>query len=137
MKPTTWRKSSRSANGNCVEVGCVHDVMWRKSSRSSGSNNSNCVEVACMHDASWRKSAHSSGSNNSACVEVACAHDASWHKSSHSGGNGPNCVEVAPVLSMVAVRDSKLDTTGDFPYLSVSSADWAGLLTAIRTGDLA
>lgn len=88
-------------------------IAWRKSSRSSSSGNGNCVEVGCVHDAAWRKSTRSSGT-----------------------GNG-NCVEVAPVASTVAVRDSKLDTTGDFPYLSVSSADWAGLLTAIRTDDLA
>jgi hypothetical protein len=36
----------------------------------------------------------------------------------------------------VAIRDSKLDTTGDFPTLSMPATDWAGLLTAIRTGTL-
>ncbi|MFD0556784.1 uncharacterized protein DUF397 [Stackebrandtia endophytica] len=86
MIPLTWRKSSRSNNnGNCVEVGCLHDAVWRKSSRSS---------------------------------------------------NNGNCVEVAPVSAVVAVRDSKLDTTGDFPYLTVSAAEWSTLLTTIRTGDL-
>lgn len=38
----TWRKSSRSAYGECVEVG----ARWRKSSYSS--ETANCVEVAEM-----------------------------------------------------------------------------------------
>jgi hypothetical protein len=30
-----------------------------------------------------------------------------WRKSSHSGGNGGNCIEVASLPGVVAVRDSK------------------------------
>ncbi|WP_433183840.1 DUF397 domain-containing protein [Actinoallomurus sp. CA-150999] len=41
------------------------DVIWRKSTRSSG-NGGACVEVA-----TWRKSARSGG-NGGNCVEVAC-----------------------------------------------------------------
>lgn len=40
---TTWRKSSRSAQGDCAEV-----VAWRKSSRSTHSGN--CVLVAGSTD---------------------------------------------------------------------------------------
>jgi uncharacterized low-complexity protein len=55
----TWRKSSRSGEGNCVEVA---STAWRKSSRS---NEGNCVEVAST---AWRKSSRSNEGN---CVEVA------------------------------------------------------------------
>jgi predicted secreted Zn-dependent protease len=41
----TWRKSTASESGNCVEVSLPE---WRKSSRSSDGA---CVEVAMDHDA--------------------------------------------------------------------------------------
>ena len=61
-----------------------------------------------------------------------------WRKSARSASNG-NCVEAAQLSTHgpIGVRDSKLDTTGDFPRLAVSPADWAGFLTAIRRADLA
>lgn len=40
LSSSTWRKSSHSAGGNCVET----MVAWQKSSRSG--NGGNCVEVA-------------------------------------------------------------------------------------------
>ncbi|MGH8793205.1 MAG: DUF397 domain-containing protein [Stackebrandtia sp.] len=83
--------------------------------------------------AAWRKSTRSNGS--SACVEVGCVHDAAWLKSSRSNGSDA-CVEVAELTASVAVRDSKLPTDGDFPYLAMSPADWTGLVNAIRTGKL-
>jgi len=86
-----------------------------------------------MTPLTWRKSSRSNA--NGTCVEVGCLHDAVWRKSSRSGNNG-NCVEVAPVSALVAVRDSKLDTTGDFPFLTVSAAEWTTLLTTIHTEDL-
>ena len=104
---------------------------WRKSSRSDGGGN--CVEVTCVHDASWRKSSRSA--QNGQCVEAACVHDAAWHRSSRSSGNG-QCVEAAHSASFVAVRDSKLDTIGNFPHLRLSTADWASLLTGIKSGQL-
>ncbi|GLZ08221.1 hypothetical protein Acsp03_56870 [Actinomadura sp. NBRC 104412] len=33
--------------------------------------------------------------------------NAKWRKSSHSGSNGAECVELADVTGVVAVRDSK------------------------------
>jgi hypothetical protein len=81
----------------------------------------------------WRKSSRST--NNGNCVEVGCAHEASWRKSSRSSNDG-TCVEVAPIRATIAVRDSKLDTTGDFPYLAVNVDDWSGLVVAIRSGAL-
>lgn len=62
----------------------------------------------------------------------------SWRKSSRSaGGSGnTNCLEAANVAAVVAVRDSKLPTSGDFPVLTMTRPEWAGLLTALRSGDL-
>lgn len=59
-----------------------------------------------------------------------------WRKSSRSSTNG-DCVEVAPVAATVAVRDSKLPTEGDFPHLLLDTDTWTGLITAIKTGDIA
>lgn len=58
-----------------------------------------------------------------------------WRKSSRSGSTGANCVEVSGGTT-VAIRDSKLDTTGDFPYLSTSTTEWGSLLSDIRSGRL-
>jgi hypothetical protein len=59
-----------------------------------------------------------------------------WLKSSRSVGNG-NCVEVAPTAEAVAVRDSKLPTEGDFPHLLLDTDTWTGLITAIKSGEVA
>ena len=60
---------------------------------------------------------------------------ASWRKSTRSNGSGNgNCVEVASASATIALRDSKLDTTGDFPHLTVPAAEWAGFLTTVATG---
>lgn len=41
---------------------------------------------------------------------------AQWHKSSHSTNSGGQCVEVAAVGGMVAVRDSKNPDGGDLVF---------------------
>lgn len=59
----------------------------------------------------------------------------SWRKSSFSVNNG-NCVEVGrahAAASGVAVRDSKLDTTGDFPCLVVPTAEWNALVAGVSS----
>ena len=82
----------------------------------------------------WRKSTRSNGTGGQACVEVACLHDATWRKSARSNGSGgQNCVEVASASATIALRDSKLDTTGDFPHLTIPAAEWAGFLTTVTT----
>lgn len=84
----------------------------------------------------WRKSTRSSNSGNGQCVEAACVHDVpTWRKSTRSNNNG-NCLEAATVTTTVAVRDSKLPTTGDFPVLTMTRTDWTGLLANLRSGDL-
>lgn len=55
-----------------------------------------------MADLVWRKSSRSSG-DRTACVEVALV----WRKSSHSSGEGTECVEVALPPEATAIRDSK------------------------------
>ncbi|TDC76616.1 DUF397 domain-containing protein [Actinomadura sp. 7K507] len=52
-----------------------------------------------------------------------------WRKSSRSGSSGGNCIELASMESMVAVRDSK-DPHG--PVLVVSRA---ALRDAVRAAD--
>lgn len=60
-----------------------------------------------------------------------------WRKSTRSQGSGNNCVEAGTCpCHGIAIRDSKLPTTGDFPTLSVALIDWAGLLTAIKAETL-
>jgi Domain of unknown function (DUF397) len=58
-----------------------------------------------------------------------------WRTSSFSGGgqNGDSCVEVAPVPTGVAVRDTKDRTRTPHVY---SGSAWAELLAAVRAGDL-
>ncbi|MFE5491081.1 DUF397 domain-containing protein [Streptomyces virginiae] len=44
---TRWRKSSYSAEGNCVECAPLGTLSWRKSSYS-GDTGGDCVEVAAQ-----------------------------------------------------------------------------------------
>lgn len=50
-----------------------------------------------------------------------------WRKSSYSDDEGGECVEVATVLGLILLRDSKI-TAG--PRLSVAPAAWNALLSA-------
>ncbi|HEY9474579.1 MAG TPA: DUF397 domain-containing protein [Mycobacteriales bacterium] len=55
---------------------------------------------------------------------------AAWRKSTHSNGSG-NCVEVATVGQIVAVRDSK-DPGG--PALVFGPAEWTDFVSGARGG---
>ncbi|MEV4185013.1 DUF397 domain-containing protein [Streptosporangium canum] len=57
---------------------------------------------------------------------------ATWRKSSLSQGTTDNCVEVAPISDLVAVRDSK-DPGG--LKLVFSATDWAAFLGRVKAGD--
>ncbi|MEV5409007.1 DUF397 domain-containing protein [Thermopolyspora sp. NPDC052614] len=54
-----------------------------------------------------------------------------WRKSSRSGENGGNCVEVAVISKVVALRDSK-NAAG--PALLFSFEEWKGFLQSVRSG---
>jgi len=94
-----------------TQMAQLNRAVWRKSSRSSGTGDGNCVEVTCLHDAPWRKSSRSSDT-----------------------GNG-QCVEVAGLVSVVAVRDSKLPTEGEFPHLLVYPGDWSAFLNGVKSSE--
>lgn len=57
---------------------------------------------------------------------------AAWRKSSYSGEAG-DCVEVASLPKVTAIRDSK-DPDGGTLVLDAQA--WAGLLSAVRSGEL-
>ncbi|MDS1271815.1 DUF397 domain-containing protein [Lipingzhangella sp. LS1_29] len=58
--------------------------------------------------------------------------DGNWHKSSFSGAN-PNCLECRSNGRSVDVRDTQHRHLGK---LTVSRAEWAAFLHAIRTHEL-
>jgi Domain of unknown function (DUF397) len=99
----TWRKSSHSTTGNCVEV-ALTGATWRKSSFSG--NAGNCVEVA-LKGALWRKASYSTSTNS---VEVART--------------------LPGELGLVAVRDSK---NSDGPKLIVTATAWREFTATLRT----
>ncbi|TYB48629.1 DUF397 domain-containing protein [Actinomadura chibensis] len=55
--------------------------------------------------------------------------NASWRKSSYTGPNGGECVELASMPDVVAVRDSK---DPDGPKLLVSRRAFAALLGDLK-----
>lgn len=59
---------------------------------------------------------------------------ARWRKSSYSQGQN-TCVEITDTVpGRVGIRDSKLGDAS--PILTVTTAEWHALLTAVRTGEL-
>ncbi|CAJ64974.1 MULTISPECIES: DUF397 domain-containing protein [Frankia] len=56
---------------------------------------------------------------------------AEWRKSSHSATQ-TNCVEIARVADVVAVRDSK---DPDGPVLVFTPSEWAAFLAGARDGE--
>lgn len=52
-----------------------------------------------------------------------------WRKSSYSGNQGGNCVEVAPLLPVIGVRDSKVV---DSPIITASAKAWTAFLDSRR-----
>ncbi len=56
--------------------------------------------------------------------------DAVWRKSSYSSSTGQNCVEVAAMPDIVAVRDSQ-DAQGS--ELLISRADWQSFVGRMKT----
>ncbi|MET4924319.1 DUF397 domain-containing protein [Streptomyces sp. PSRA5] len=56
-----------------------------------------------------------------------------WFKSSYSGGNTTECVEVAELAGITAVRDSKVPTG---PRIAVQHGAWADFVGALRASRL-
>ena len=54
---------------------------------------------------------------------------AQWRKSSYSNPDGPQCVEVADLPGMTAVRDTQNRELGS---LSFQSSEWAHLLNTVQ-----
>lgn len=59
-------------------------------------------------------------------------HPHRWRKSSRSNDSGGECVEAARLANTIAVRDSKLPTTGDFSVLTMTAPDWTAFLATLR-----
>jgi hypothetical protein len=58
--------------------------------------------------------------------------NAVWYKSSRSGGNGGDCVEVANLDQVVAVRDSKQPDDG---MLVFNRSEWTAFVDAAKNGE--
>ncbi|MFF2187425.1 DUF397 domain-containing protein [Streptomyces sp. NPDC058155] len=56
-----------------------------------------------------------------------------WRKSSYSNGTGGECVEVADLAGITAVRDSKVPAG---PRIAIRHAAWAGFVGALRASRL-
>ncbi|MFC5745208.1 DUF397 domain-containing protein [Actinomadura rugatobispora] len=57
---------------------------------------------------------------------------AQWRKSSRSDHQGGQCVEVAGIAPVIAVRDSK---NPDGPKLILDAADWRALTRQIKASE--
>ncbi|MGH3390560.1 MAG: DUF397 domain-containing protein [Actinomadura sp.] len=55
-----------------------------------------------------------------------------WRKSSYTTAEGGQCVEVADLASVIAVRDSK---DPDGPKLTFGAADWRTFTHRIKVGE--
>jgi len=53
-----------------------------------------------------------------------------WRKSSYSGGQGGQCVEVAGVPGLVAIRDTKDQGAG--PVLRIAAEAWTTFTSGIK-----
>jgi hypothetical protein len=53
-----------------------------------------------------------------------------WRKAARSGDNGGNCVEVAVISGLVAVRDSK---DPDGPRIRLVRDDFRGFVAAVKS----
>jgi hypothetical protein len=54
-----------------------------------------------------------------------------WRKSTRSSDAGANCVEVAPIVGQVLLRDS-IDPDGS--WLTLANESWAGFISALKQG---
>lgn len=55
-----------------------------------------------------------------------------WRKSSRSSNGGGQCVEVAALQQVIAVRDSTQAATSSFPFLTVTPDEWEILLESVK-----
>jgi hypothetical protein len=58
---------------------------------------------------------------------------ADWRKASYSGAEGGDCIELAELVAVVGVRDSK---NPDGPKLVFSRRELGSLVARVKSGDL-
>lgn len=117
-----WRKASRSTvqNDNCVDVAGVSNIVAFRNGKDSDG-----PKLVISHSDSGALQERSRIFSRLAMSTATPV----WRKSSRSNESGDNCVEVALISQMVALRDSK-DPNG--PVVGVTRRDFGCFVRALK-----